>query len=295
MNEQRQQAHLNLIQQLLDCANGETGEILAANQDLLDAEFLQVVEVVAEMMSEEGNEDTANWLRNLGNQLAEYLNQSSSPAQIEDLSEEDLQAYFQVLMEILRAISESNGDAEVVYPLFTANTDKLDDIFAEILRRWAINKFKEVEADVAESIAVDIVYFGHLIQQFPLSNKASNMEIAVASYETVLKVFTCEAFPQQWAMTQNNLANAYSDRIKGDIAENIEQAIDSYKAALLVYTREAFPQQWAMTQNNLANAYSDRIKGDIAENIEQAIQSCNAALQVRNPRSFPPRLGNDAK
>ena len=45
MNEQRQQAYLNLIQQLLDCANGEEAEILAANQDLLDAEFLLMVEV----------------------------------------------------------------------------------------------------------------------------------------------------------------------------------------------------------------------------------------------------------
>jgi hypothetical protein len=32
-------------------------------------------------------------------------------------------------------------------------------------------------------------------------------------------------FPQQWAGTQNNLANAYKDRIKGERGENIEKAI----------------------------------------------------------------------
>ena len=287
MNEQRRDAYLNLIQQLLDCPNGEEEEILAANQDLLDTEFLLVVEAVAEMMSEEGNEDTANWLRNLGNQLAEYLNQSSSQGQIEDLSEEDLEAYLQFLMEVLQVIEESNSNAKVVYPLFAANTDKLDNNFAEMLRRCATNTFEEVETDAAESIAADIGNFGYFIEQFPLGDKASNMEIAVASYETVLKVYTQEAFPYEWAVTQNNLANAYSERIKGDRASNIEKAIDSCNAALQVRTREAFPQDWAMTQNNLAAAYSDRIKGDRASNIEKAIDSCNAALQVRTREAFP--------
>ncbi|MBE9211452.1 hypothetical protein IQ247_01755 [Plectonema cf. radiosum LEGE 06105] len=55
----------------------------------------------------------ANWLRRLGSRLVKALNinvESSPPAQLEDLSEEDLQAYLQVLEEILRAISESNGE-----------------------------------------------------------------------------------------------------------------------------------------------------------------------------------------
>lgn len=45
MNEQRRDAYLNLIQQLLSCPNGEEAEILAANRDLLDAEFLLMVEL----------------------------------------------------------------------------------------------------------------------------------------------------------------------------------------------------------------------------------------------------------
>ncbi|MEO1429505.1 MAG: hypothetical protein AAFV71_10655 [Cyanobacteria bacterium J06633_8] len=41
MSKQRQQAYLNLIQQLLDCRNGEEGEVLAARRSLIDAEFLK--------------------------------------------------------------------------------------------------------------------------------------------------------------------------------------------------------------------------------------------------------------
>ncbi|MEG4094160.1 CHAT domain-containing protein, partial [Microcoleus sp. Pol8_D1] len=105
-------------------------------------------------------------------------------------------------------------------------------------------------------------------------------------FEAALQVRTRDAFPQDWAGTQNNLALAYSDRIKGDRGENIERAIAFYEAALEVYTREAFPQDWALTQNNLATAYYSRIQGDRGENIERAIAFSEAALQVRTREAF---------
>jgi len=44
MNEQRTQAYVNLIEQLLACTDGEEPNILQANQELIDPEFLQVME-----------------------------------------------------------------------------------------------------------------------------------------------------------------------------------------------------------------------------------------------------------
>ena len=45
MNEQRAQAYINLIEQLLACADDEElNNILQANQELIDPEFLQVME-----------------------------------------------------------------------------------------------------------------------------------------------------------------------------------------------------------------------------------------------------------
>jgi len=44
MNDQRAQAYINLIEQLLTCANGEEPNILQANQELIDPEFLQMME-----------------------------------------------------------------------------------------------------------------------------------------------------------------------------------------------------------------------------------------------------------
>lgn len=255
MNEQRQQAYLDLIKKLLNCPSGEELEILQANLDLLDADFLQMLEGVAEMKVQQGDENAANWLRNLANQLWEVLNFSSLT--VANTSEEDLQAHLQFLMTVLQATQESEGDARVVYPLLIENTKYLNLNLAEVLRRWATNKLAEVETDVAQYIAAVIHDFSNLIQQFPLGDKASNMEIAIAGYKIVLTVFIRDAFPQQWAMTQNNLATAYSDRIRGEKAQNIELA-----GARRRMVRERF---------------------------------LLCSFGSYNQRSLPARLGNDAK
>ncbi len=202
------------------------------------------------------------------------------------MNEQPRDAYFQVLMEILQAISESNGNAEVVYPLFAANTDKLNNNLANVLRYWPTSALEEVPVNLRDCIAANIGNFGNRIQEFPLGSKASNIEIAIACYQIVLRVYTRETFPQDWAQTQNNLGGAYYDRIVGDRAENIENAINAYQAALQVRTYEDFPLDWAMTQNNLGNAYRERINGNKAHNIENAIKAYKAALLVYTYQAF---------
>ena len=117
--------------------------------------------------------------------------------------------------------------------------------------------------------------------------RADNLERAIIASEQALQVYTRDAFPKNWAATQNNLANAYSERIRGERADNLKRAITAYEQALQVRTRDAFPEQWAATQNNLALAYSNRIQGERADNLERAITAYEQALQVRNRTAFP--------
>ncbi|NES66542.1 MAG: CHAT domain-containing protein, partial [Okeania sp. SIO2D1] len=117
--------------------------------------------------------------------------------------------------------------------------------------------------------------------------RANNLEMAIASFQAALEIYTCQAFPQDWAGTKNNLGNAYSNRIQGEGAENLEMAIASFQAALEIYTREAFPEKWAMTQNNLGSVYLNRIRGEGAENLEMAIASFQAALEIYTREAFP--------
>ncbi|NEO53292.1 MAG: tetratricopeptide repeat protein [Okeania sp. SIO3B5] len=203
------------------------------------------------------------------------------------MNEQRTQDYFNFLMEVLQATADSNGDTKIIYPLLRANLDKLDNNLADILRNWATAKFSEVEADRVTFIANTIWYFSNRLSDFPLGNKENNMEIGIAGYETVLKVFTRESNPENWAAIQNNLANVYSDRIRGYKTENLENAIAAYHLALSVRTKEDFPMDWAITQNNLAAAYRNRIRGDKAENLENAIATYHLALSVRTKEDFP--------
>ncbi|MEG4585323.1 CHAT domain-containing protein, partial [Microcoleus sp. MOSTC5] len=110
-------------------------------------------------------------------------------------------------------------------------------------------------------------------------------EKLIAFYEAALQVYTRDAFPQYWAMTQNNLANAYSHRIKGERGENTEKAIAFFQAVLEVCNRKTFTQDLGVTKNNLVNAYRNRVKGN--KNIARAIALYEAALEVYTPTALP--------
>ena len=69
-----------------------------------------------------------------------------------------------------------------------------------------------------------------------------------------MQIFTRQNFPQEWARTQDNLGNAYIDRIKEDKADNIEKAIETLQASLQVRTREASPQEREDNQQKIGKA-----------------------------------------
>jgi tetratricopeptide (TPR) repeat protein len=275
MDEQRLTAYLELIQALLECPSGTVNDILNANRDLVDANFVQVMEVVAANMAEKGNSNAA-WLQNLAAHLANYVSSTATP-----------QEYFSFLIEVLQATSDSGGEPQVVYGILQQKLDKLDLKFAQILQVWATSKFTEITSEDAAPIAGVIVNFGNLINQFPLGSRAGNLEIGIACYSAASEVYTREDYPEQWATVQNNLGNTYRDRIEGVRATNIEEAIACYQEALKVSTREDYPENWAMTQNNLGAAYGDRIEGVMAANIEEAIACFREALTVRTRENYP--------
>jgi len=272
------QAYLNLIQQLLNCPQGEEGKILQANAELVDGGLARVMEQVAAQIAENGDENTAQWLSNLSRQLVARLGNPSTSSTPE--------AYFNFLMETLQKISE-NPNPQLIYPFWAQNLDKLDENLAQILDSWARETLTQVTPEQSYSCALDIGNFSNLIEHFPLGNIAANKEMAITGYEIVLTIFTFDTFPQKWASTQGNLGNAYSDRIKSNRAENLETAIACYQEALKVYTFDDFLQHWAMTQNNLGNAYRNRIRGERAENLEKAISYYQEALKVFTFEQFP--------
>ena len=283
MDETRAQAYRQLIQTLLNCSNGEKPQILEANLELVDAGFLQVCEVVAENLAEEGQENQANYLRNLTSQLGQFLGMNNE-GDSERSEIENSQEYENFILDLLQAEEDSNSDIKVIYPMLGGRQHLLNDRFADILQQVARNLIAE-HPEAIESILDLIGNLSNHISEFPLGKRANNLEIAITGYQILLNNW--EPGSENWATTQNNLALAYTYRIRGEKSENIESAIAYFTAALTIRTPDAFPEDWAATQNNLAIAYSDRIRGEKAENIELAIASFTAALSVYTRDAFP--------
>ncbi len=122
-----------------------------------------------------------------------------------------------------------------------------------------------------------------------VEDKGENNREAIRAYNAVLKFYTIEDYPEDYAMTQNNLGGAYT-RLGEAVnkAENCRLAIAAFEEALKVYTLDKFPMQYAATQNNLAIAY--RNLGEVenkAENCRLAITAFEEALKVYTVDKFP--------
>ena len=73
MNEQRRQAYLTLINQLLSCKNGDETRILQENQELLDQGLITELLKVADNLRLEGDLNNANRLMNIAGNLLKII------------------------------------------------------------------------------------------------------------------------------------------------------------------------------------------------------------------------------
>jgi tetratricopeptide (TPR) repeat protein len=274
-HQKRQKAYLNLITVLLRCPSGKEPEILMANQNLLDAGLVKMMGMVAMRLADEGDRESANFLINLANSLAEALGLSGTSVE------------FPHFLGQMMLAMRSNGNPEAAYPIIQAYLEQ-DHLFIQRFRSWLTDRLLyDAAPEEALDYALVLTSFGSVIAEFPLGDRAQNVEEAIACHQTALQVITRDTNPQLWGDTQNALAITYCNRIKGDQAENLENAIDAFEKALQVLTREVSPEQWGKIQNNLGNAYRDRIWGDKAENLERAIAAHQNALQVRTREVSP--------
>jgi CHAT domain-containing protein len=286
MDEQRQEAYLNLINTLLDCINNEEiNRVLNANQDLIDPGLGQVMGQVAKILTERGDENAAHFFIDIARQLSEASGWSSSTFTSSKASVFNSQQ--DLILQVLELTKERQLRRNVVYYLLRENLDKLDKKFAELFRVCGLVMFSQAEEKHSINIAKNLRILSNFICDFPLGSKSNNQEIALNGYEVVETIFNSQEYPEEWAVTQNSLGIVYLDRILGERAQNLERAINCYQASLQVFTREAFPQDWAGTQNNLGEAYRDRIFGEQAQNLEQAINCYQSALEVFSEGKFP--------
>jgi len=137
MDEQRRQDYLNLIQQLLDCPNGQEGEILQANSDLIDEGLIAVMEQVAEDMTGDGNCDAAEWLQNLALELIEPIG---------ELGGQHLQKYLTLIELLLSCDKEEESE------ILQANQALIDEGLVGVIEQMAVDLAESGEQDAANQL-----------------------------------------------------------------------------------------------------------------------------------------------
>jgi len=95
----------------------------------------------------------------------------------------------------------------------------------------------------------------------PMLRKADSLhdsgefEEAIEEYESILEIISPKNLPLEYAITQNNLGNAYRD-LAGvrDKETNLEKAITAYQEVLKIYTEEKYPIIYQKVSSNLEAA-----------------------------------------
>ena len=98
MNPQRLKAYLDLIQGLLSCPRGEEWILLRQNEQLVNAELIEVMEQVASHLAAEGEIKAAKYLHNWAGKLHHILTESvPTPKKSQDKTE----AYVELIQALL--------------------------------------------------------------------------------------------------------------------------------------------------------------------------------------------------
>lgn len=282
MNSQEsQQAYRHLIEQILECSStDEALELLYGRDELVNPSLVQALEQVSEELTQQDNWDSAYLLKTIAVNLEVVL---KNP-----LSEGKYAESLRFFQNLLQATASTEGNRQVVYPILKANLNKLDDRFIAFLKDWGERVVPTIYSFQSRSILPTFWYLGDLIQDFSLTDRAINLEIAIVCYEIALK-FAPPATPN-WMGLLHRLGNVYRNRIKDDPAENREKAIQYYENVLEVYNHNQIPldERWVSIQRNLGRAYSnERIDRVSSDDQEKTIQCYGNALEFYNQKKIP--------
>lgn len=121
----------------------------------------------------------------------------------------------------------------------------------------------------------------------PTGDHILHVEQAISYGQEALLIRTPEAGAFDYAMTQNNLGNAYLSRRKDEREKNLLRAIECYREALRFWTPENAPFDYPMVQTNLGAAYTE-LPSDRGTNLARAIQCYEEALRYYRLEAFPP-------
>jgi len=279
MDEQRSQAYLSLIQELLECPGGEENDVLNRHRELVDEGFVQVCELVAAQLQQAGQENNAGFLRNVAQQVGAYLAQQGTGGN----QQAALGQFWQQMLQ-----AEMQGGTAAVHQVMRQNMGLIVPALGNTIAQ-SMPALLAQYPNQAEGVVALVEDTCTSIQQFPYGRYAEALEIAIRGYGVVLALRADQ--PPKRAQTLNNLGVARRTQAEMGInpAAHLESAIAAYDEAAGISRRLGLDKDLSGTLNNLGNARSTQAEMGInpAAHLESAIAAYDEAAEIMR------RLGLD--
>ena len=136
------------------------------------------LQAVAAQMWGKGQEAGAIFLFQVAEQLAGALGMGEMR-----IGEINSQNYSEFILALFSAEVEEGQEA--VFSVLRANRNLLDDNFSQVLET-SITMLIDEEPEAKDDILDLVGNITNRIQEFPLSNRANNIEIAITGYKLIL-------------------------------------------------------------------------------------------------------------
>jgi CHAT domain-containing protein len=275
MDEEKIQTYLELIQALFRCENGqEASSILQANPDLVDRGLMEVMGQLADYLEQRGEDNNAGWLRNMAQQLGQYL----------QAPQNDQNAYLTFLQTLLQTIAETQ-DTQVIYPLLQNNLHLLDETFLNLLQAWVNQAQAASTPEETRQLGSFLYRLAYIFHEFPFGNPLINLAIAVWGYEFCAATQHQPGLERDLASTLNNLGVAYltQAQLGREPEANLQKAIAAYTDAATIRRQPGLERDLAGTLTNLGNAYLTQAElgREPEANLQKAIAAYTDAATIR--------------
>ena len=266
------QAYLSLIRELLDCPS-EANDILNRHLELVDEGFVQVCELVAAQLQEAGQDDEAEFLRNVTQQVGAFLAEQGT-------GENQQAVLLEFWLQLLQA--EMQGGTTAVHQVMRPYMGLIVPTLGDTIVQW-VQGFLAQHPDQAEGVAGLVEDTCTSIWQFPYGRYAEVQEIAIQGYDVVLELRADN--PPKRAQTLTNLGIARSTQAEMGInpTANLESAITAYDEAAGIMRRLELDTNLSTTLTNLGSARLTQAQMGInpAANLESAIAAYDEAARIR--------------
>lgn len=150
MNQQRLKAYLDLIQGLLSCPRGEEWILLRQNEQLVNAELVEVMEQVASHLAAEGDIKAAKYLHNWSGKLHHILTES---VPVPKKNQDKTEAYVELIKALLNC--PEGSEAEILAAHQELIGPELVGVMKQVASQMAVEGDEET-ANFLHNLATDL-------------------------------------------------------------------------------------------------------------------------------------------